>query len=238
MKFPCLALLTLLGLALPASLPAGIVYSGLLDEVVPGLESDGDVFVAEFDLDLDGNGTTEFTLQQFSGFFLRPGVNARVLSSSAGNLAGVVGVLDRGQVIGPDTPELEDSLQWSSATLQQFVSYQFLALPVEPPQPPIIVPSGPWTNQRGFFGAEFPIGEQVHYGWVQMDFNPGRPIVLGDGATLVDFAYESVPGQAIAAGAIAEPSTFGLLGGCIAFVAVVLQSRGCEKRHLFQKSAR
>jgi hypothetical protein len=62
------------------------------------------------------------------------------------------------------------------------------------------------AGEAGILGFEFTATDDIpttHYGWLR--FIPGDTV-----GTLVDWAYESTPGQAIVAGAVPEPSVLGM----------------------------
>ena len=78
--------------------------------------------------------------------------------------------------------------------------------------------NGEFLNTTGYAGMRLTDGANIYYGWIQVsvtDYNSSA--ITG---TLIDWAYENTPGQAIQAGAIPEPSTAGLLflGATIAFL--------------------
>ena len=53
----------------------------------------------------------------------------------------------------------------------------------------------------GYLGLEFQVNGQTHYGWVQVDISAYYNYrSSGMSTTLIDFAYESTPGQAIKTG--------------------------------------
>jgi hypothetical protein len=58
----------------------------------------------------------------------------------------------------------------------------------------------------GYLGLEFQINGQTHYGWAQVKidayymFHMGIKVLTGMRTTLFDFAYETIPGQAIKTG--------------------------------------
>ncbi len=59
---------------------------------------------------------------------------------------------------------------------------------------------------EGYVGIQFFAADGLHYGWIR---------VLGgfeNDGTILDYAYNTVPGQSISAGAVPEPSTWALLG--------------------------
>ena len=70
--------------------------------------------------------------------------------------------------------------------------------------------TGPFAGVDGYLGIRFYIGSALHYGWMRLDFDNGFPNVPQ--GFLTEWAYNSVPDQPIAAGAVPEPSTLALLG--------------------------
>ena len=63
-------------------------------------------------------------------------------------------------------------------------------------------------------GVEFYIGDNIHYGWINLVVAEFIPY-----AEIYGWAYESEPGKPIIAGAVPEPSTlalFALGGGLLA----------------------
>ena len=66
-------------------------------------------------------------------------------------------------------------------------------------------PTGAFFTE-GYVGIQFFAADGLHYGWIR---------VLGgydNDGTILDYAYNSVPGQTITVGAVPEPSTWALLG--------------------------
>lgn len=62
-----------------------------------------------------------------------------------------------------------------------------------------------------YIGLSFPISGNTHFGWIRVDVDNSAGSFL-----IKDWAYESVPDTGIAAGAVPEPGTLGLLaaGAC------------------------
>ena len=61
---------------------------------------------------------------------------------------------------------------------------------------------GPWENvQSRFVGVEFLIGGETHYGWIRLTVNFTNRTGT---ATLTGYAYETVAGQSIQAGQLAD----------------------------------
>ena len=71
---------------------------------------------------------------------------------------------------------------------------------------------GPISLTEGYVGIQFFAADGLHYGWIR---------VLGgfeNDGTILDYAYNSVPGQTITVGAVPEPSTLAVLAvGAAAF---------------------
>jgi hypothetical protein len=67
---------------------------------------------------------------------------------------------------------------------------------------------GLWVEREltAYMGAQFLIGADVHYGWVRIR-TPWAPIT---GGILEAYAYNTVPGEPILAGAVPEPSIIAL----------------------------
>ena len=54
-----------------------------------------------------------------------------------------------------------------------------------------------WNGQTAFVGIKFTIAERFHYGWMQLEVSEA-----GDAVTLIDYAYNTNPGEEISAGQI------------------------------------
>ena len=54
-----------------------------------------------------------------------------------------------------------------------------------------------WNGQTAYVGIKFTIADRFHYGWMQLEVS-----VAGDAVTLVDYAYNTNPGEEIMAGQI------------------------------------
>jgi hypothetical protein len=79
---------------------------------------------------------------------------------------------------------------------------------------------GPWANiSQHFLGFKFEINRQVHYGWAELSVKAGpRNGAPAIAATLLGYAYDTVPNQPVPAGLRSdacapklEPGTLGLL---------------------------
>ena len=73
---------------------------------------------------------------------------------------------------------------------------------------------GNWPSSgTGFLGLEFERNGNTHYAWLRLQLEePWSDVGSADKVTIVDWAWESVPGRSIEAGAVVpEPSTLTLL---------------------------
>jgi hypothetical protein len=67
----------------------------------------------------------------------------------------------------------------------------------------------PTDGSVRYAGVKFFVGADTYYGWIGMTLQ--NPASTSSTGTITDFAYESTPGQGIAAGATPEPSGLALL---------------------------
>ncbi len=153
----------------------------------------------QFELDVDANGTIDFTLTasmtSFAG--IRPENSNRNLihPSPPPNIGGGVAALDAGYII--------DSNRGNGAPEEWFgLNTAFT--------PFIIIfntgSTGEFIDHRGFVGLEFEAEDGTHYGWLDIEGVISNPVIRIRG-----WAYETEPGKGIVAGAIPEPSSVGLL---------------------------
>lgn len=76
---------------------------------------------------------------------------------------------------------------------------------------------------NALIGFNFFIGEDTHYGWMELAFDGDTPL------TLVGAAWESQAGVGITAGAIPEPSELAIASALFAAAAVAVHRR--RRRH-------
>jgi hypothetical protein len=165
----------------------------------------------EFELDLDFNGIADLVFHSNpSSYWLRNINDSAILSYEAGPMDAnsFIIPLRLGDYIGPD---LDDPAIWHDTDGSAvFVSCMSVG-------PGNILCIGLWPPEGdiGYFGLQFYIDDNIHYGWVQMDFSEFGTV----GGNIVGWAYESTPNAPIFAGAIPEPSTLSLLfsGGIALF---------------------
>ena len=170
--------------------------------------------IAEFSMDLNGDGVNDFRFvgqnPAGGGFYLEPQNQNGVLGYPDSELR--VSFLVRRHLAG------DDISAGATATGLEWVGYQ--------PNPNSSL-TGPYLlfnlffggggggefatrqpgqNVTGHVGVQFYAADGLHYGWIRVrggEYNDGR---------ILDYAYNTEPGQSIAAGAVPEPSTWALLG--------------------------
>jgi hypothetical protein len=116
---------------------------------------------------------------------------------------------------------IDSSTAFANDEYEQFSQYM---MQYEPP-PPFAFTNGEFINTTGYAGIQLINGEDIYYGWIQVsvsNYNNGN--ITG---TLIDWAYNDTPGEAIQAGAVPEPSTLALLGaGMLGGAAFLRRRRG------------
>ena len=198
MRFLRRTVLSLLmaGVAFAARGQGTIVYRDPADIPVFG---DAPIY---YDFDLNADGVVDFQLRAVNGQFMaipagQNGVMA--LAETPPDLGGYVSALQAGDSISlsPIAP-----FQWmQGAEALQFGRYG-----------PIFIECfntgcyGYWQFHSGiaYMGVQFYIGSELHYGWVHLR-------VFSNGGYIQEWAYDTVAGQGILAGAVPEPSTWALL---------------------------
>lgn len=93
----------------------------------------------------------------------------------------------------------------------------------------------PGASVTGFVGAQYTSAGKPHFGWLHLKLDVGSDGRTDD-LTLIDWAFESVPGTSIHVGdpvypsSVPEPSTLGLLALGAAGLAALCRRRGHEKK--------
>lgn len=198
-RVPKSAILAGAALGLPLAAHADIKFVNLQQTV----SSDSN---PTFNLDMDGDGTIDFTFTA--------GLISDTVTPGTGN----------GYVVTPPstdpTPlsagtsiDSSDTFQTGQGVLQNTKQKSF----------PFDKQKGPWDTSGGFqyLGVEFYIGAvnpaDLHYGWINLsactpDKKTGCSSTTDAGVIQINgFAYNTVAGQPINAGAVPEPSMLPLL---------------------------
>ncbi len=147
------------------------------------------------DLDLNGDGVTDFVLVSDSGgASLAPLGNNRLVTipSPPPDLGSFVAALDSGFLV---SPSIYPPYQWYGRQTDQFGRAQ-IGAQVD------IGRLGYFFEKTAFVGVSFEISGTTHYGWIRVS-NP-LGITAGE---FVDWAYAADPNAPLAAGVVPEPST-------------------------------
>jgi len=165
-------------------------------------------FGSSHPVDIDSNGTTDFTFAySFSFVGLRAEAYNRAVIRLIGPVGGRISPLPNGFSINSTIgTELLSELQWSSS--------DFVDGFVEPDETAYIsivqvlsTGSASEFSGRSAIGIEFHAADGIHYGYLDIGAGPGYA-----GITLYGWAYESRPGVPLFAGQVPEPSVFILSG--------------------------
>jgi len=86
---------------------------------------------------------------------------------------------------------------------------------------------GSFFDAVGFYGFELELeDEDVLFGWIRLDGTDAESV----GLQVIDWAYNSVPGDSIRAGEIPEPRAVALIAGMTGFVLVLMRRRTRRSR--------
>lgn len=175
---------------------ADIVHSPanfFLGEVWQGAE------YRDLDLDLDENGTVDFSIvtsvNNFCGIAPTDQNKYLIHPSPPPNIGGRVAALNANHLIGSNSgdnsPEEWFGVDGNYGTLISIWD---------------VGSTGEFLRHRGFVGLEFESTDGTHYGWLDIEG------VANGGSYLFvhGWAYETTPDVGIIAGAVPEPSTIGL----------------------------
>ena len=208
---PFIALLLFMGWALHAH-AQGIVYFSYGAGIWVG-EPQSLAPIAQYSMDLNGDGVNDFRFvggTPFSGgFYLEPQNQNGVLGYPSDAFRSAFRV--RRLLAGADISA------GATATGLEWVGYR--PQPLSSVTGPYLLSSfGPGDSggefapvrlgqpREGYLAVQFYAADGLHYGWIR---------VLGsyyNDGTILDYAYNAVPGQGLAAGVVPEPGTLALFG--------------------------
>jgi hypothetical protein len=186
----------ILALAVPAE--ARIVYTSAHHVIAEG---------SHYNLDLNHDGITDFTLQaqithttSYSGFF----ASLSAVPAAGNGVEGWTGY-------APWASALKAGGRIGS---QQYFPGKVMALYCSPFCSG--GPSGSWVNvNKRYLGLKLKVGGKTHYGWARLNVTVQGSSIVG---TLTGYAYETVPGKPIRAGetkdddeATVQPASLGHL---------------------------
>jgi hypothetical protein len=149
-----------------------------------------------YNLDMDGNGTTDFVFQSGqSGFAIFPQTGSAVLAATAGSLDfNSYGLpLIAGQQIDSLAPV---GAFWDASGSGSLLTSARNTGAI-----------GFFTGQIAYLGVQFRRGGQLHYGYLHLDVS----FVGANAGNLLALAWDTRPDAGIFAGAVPEPSAWALL---------------------------
>lgn len=215
---------TLLGVALASTAfsQGTVLYSGFV-----GRSLDGSA------IDFDGDGTAEFS---FGGTYQSTGGNPDLHTDtySVGPAAhsalpfdsGSIRLVSAGTAIGSSLSPV-----WTGAS--DVFSLVTISYVIPTPLPDPAHPGsmgwpqygGPLADAGGvaYLAARWQLADGLHYGWIRLSSqgmsHPDDPSRIYLGPLVADWAYNTVPGESIVAGAVPEPSAWLLsASGAIPFL--------------------
>jgi hypothetical protein len=173
--------------------------------------------VEAYDLDLDQNGTTDFT---FTAAFVDVGIGIVGFDTIDVPFASINGVVidsspgsgfPTASLLGPGAPVSAASLFSLSSNDQ---SNLFFVTPFDPP-------SGNFEGKTGFVGLKFDRGGQTHFGFAEITVNALASATNPLGLTIRLVGYNDVADEGTVTSQTPEPGTltlsimgFVLVGGC------------------------
>lgn len=148
-----------------------------------------------YNIDLNHDGTTDFTIANsvsactdFCFFELRqqPAVGNSALGYILGSGFLLDSALKSGARIGAGRPFKKGTAAMAVVRANYYTSNRTIAY-------------GAWVNVKDrFLGLKFQIKGKTHYGWARLMVKVSKTTIS---ATLTGYAYETIPGKAIIAGA-------------------------------------
>ena len=153
-----------------------------------------------YGLDLNHDGTSDFELKDFFSTFsgnlygylqILPHTSANEVWAAAraprcGSEELCAAALPKGKSVGPKGRFRQDYPDGERMVATGIVSGHW----------------GSWFNVTRYLGLKFVIKGKTHYGWARLAVRAQRFVVT---ATLTGYAYETIPGKAIIAGATKGP---------------------------------
>jgi hypothetical protein len=171
-----------------------------------------------YDLDLDSNGVTDYRVVVTGGTFAAHGTgnNASLTTPEQPPSLGVyILPLFAGEYIGPS---LTPASIWFETYLYEPVPGQIFEIPAYFHGCTTAgCGADPFHEITAYWGVQFEIEGNLHYGWVQVETPQLSPNIFV-GGTILDWAYNATPGQPILAGQVPEPGTWALLSAGLGFL--------------------
>ena len=179
-------------------------------------------------VDFNGDSQPEFWMNSGGiGLFLLPPNRVFIRQSLPPNLGGLVGNVAFGFSIHAD------SVRTGYGWYEGFLTDSLTASYPELPRTAVVDFGGCFTpggcislfiDRSGYMALEMQFADGVHYGWVHINHLQPNGDSVGVGGYLDAWAYETVPGAPILAGAVPEPGTWTLSSAAL-LVALLRRRR-------------
>lgn len=182
--------------------------------------------IAPLTIDFNADGVGEVFFKgggPMIDFFVTEGNRALIVNSPPPNIGGLLGNLPSGSVIGNDGGQIPGHGWYGGFPAAGVAESHGLPANLNAVAFSSVNThgnAGYFFNASGYFGVEFKIDGNTHYGWVHVT----NETMLGHGGYIDAWAYETDPGRAITAGAVPEP------GGVWMLAAAVVSLVGRRKR--------
>jgi len=172
------------------------------------------------DLDLNGDGVTDFVLESDgdTALLAPQGLNRLIaIPEPPPDLGSFVAALSPGFSVGSS---LDPVYQWYDRQTDQFGNAVIGSQALFGNQ---FVVLGYFTGQTAFAGCDLYYDGASHYGWIQI----ANPLHIVAGA-ITDWAYETAPDTAILAGQVPEPAAIVLFGLTVPMLCWLFRKRRRE----------
>jgi hypothetical protein len=194
-------------------LPAAIIYTHLAERFdANARDPEDERGYSTLSIDFNGDGTEEFVIgysQSYVGVFYATSSRVFIRSSPPPNIGGSVASILGGVEINAS---IGDSLfRWYNGQpiLENFpdqLGKQITDIGFSLAEGS----TGHTRGRDGYLGFEFQLEDGVHYAWIHFDASANLRnsdgSIRGIGGYIEGWAWETVPGEGIVAGAIPEPS--------------------------------
>ncbi len=157
-----------------------------------------------YGIDLNGDGLVDFTLSSsylYQGFVITPTGNNAVLSYVVDSFGSSFAAnLSPGTLVGPQSslsPVWQQTIVFPTGTIYPVITAGYSDGVY-----------GQFAGAAGFVGLQFMVGNETHYGFLQIDCLG----YAGDGGFYEGYGWNTTPGAPITTTFVPEPGNWALLG--------------------------